>query len=82
LAFLPKKHLNFNNHELARAVRFNSRVLEWISFFLPRKTEDFSSDIYPPCKTNKSNITMDEWAGGANKDPELMEITESTYQGN
>jgi hypothetical protein len=39
--FLPKRCMNINKKEIARAIRFTGKKAQYITFRLPRKAESF-----------------------------------------
>jgi hypothetical protein len=46
--FLPRRDVNFSEFELNRAIRYNGKMAEYISYKLPRKGGNFESSLYPP----------------------------------
>lgn len=72
--FLPKQAVDPLRKEVLRALRYTGKAAEFITFKLPRKEEDFSSDLFPPHRAQKSAMSFDEWSKGADKDPILEEF--------
>ena len=44
--------------------------------FPPFQSEMFQDDIYPPCAAGTPALTAEEWCGGADKDPKVLEFTQ------
>ena len=72
--FMPKRNVDFMNNELNRALRFNGKVAEYVTFKVPRKSGAFQTDLFPPCPSGNFSMSFDEWAGGENKPPILKEF--------
>ena len=60
--------------ELNRAIRYNGKEAEYISFKLPRKGGSWNPEFFPPAPAQEFSMTFDEWASGANKPPILAEF--------
>jgi len=45
-----------------------------LHFQVPRKSELFAEDIYPPARSDEPNITKDAWFGGENASPKLVSL--------
>jgi len=78
--FLPRRELNFMESELNRAIRYNGKQAEYISFKLPRKGGNFDSALYPPAPCQEYAVTCEEWASGIDKDPCMAEFDPSTVE--
>ena len=75
MGFIPKRQVNFMQSEVNRGIRFTQKSAEWISFKLPRKSEAFSEEIFPPCYKGEAVLTYDEWAGGKNVKPASLDMS-------
>ncbi len=87
---MPKRGLNVNECEVARAYKVGTTLIEPISFTVPRKvirihryihtyllqhqSEAFQSDIFPPCFSDEPALTADEWFEGKDADPKLVDL--------
>ena len=64
--------------EPARALKLCSQggmgTVEPLSFIVPRKSEAFQDDIFPPTFMGQPSQTADEWIAGANKPPVMMSL--------
>lgn len=67
--FLPKRCVDVNKKEVARALKVESGQVVPISFIVPRKADAFQLDIYPDCLAGIPAVTSDEWVGGVSRDP-------------
>ncbi|OAL55090.1 actin-binding protein-like protein [Pyrenochaeta sp. DS3sAY3a] len=81
IAFLPKRGINLHENEVLRCFKtVNDSYVEPISFIVPRRSEMFQSDIYPPTTGLKPGTTADEWFGGKTAAPPKISL-ESVYDG-
>ncbi|KAF1847614.1 coronin-6 [Cucurbitaria berberidis CBS 394.84] len=81
IAFLPKRGINLHENEVLRCFKtVNDSYVEPISFIVPRRSEMFQSDIYPPTTGLKAGTTSSEWFGGKTALPPKISL-ESVYDG-
>ncbi|KAI8357802.1 hypothetical protein BD560DRAFT_406147 [Blakeslea trispora] len=76
MAFLPKRALQVNECEVARAYKVGTTLIEPISFTVPRKSDAFQADIFPPCISDEPSLTADEWFEGKDANPKLINLEE------
>jgi coronin-1B/1C/6 len=82
IAFLPKRGINLHDNEVLRCFKtVNDSYIEPISFIVPRRSEMFQSDIYPPTTGLKAGVTAEQWFGGKTAPPPKISL-ESVYEGN
>jgi WD40 repeat protein len=74
MAFLPKRGLNVNECEIAKALKLHTNKVEPISFRVPRKSDDFASDLYPDTFAGEPALTLDAWLSGADAEPVLRSV--------
>ncbi|KAI8062153.1 hypothetical protein BC940DRAFT_359073 [Gongronella butleri] len=74
MAFLPKRAVNVNECEVARAYKLGSTLIEPVSFKVPRKSDAFQSDIFPPAISDEPALTADEWLGGKDANPKTIDL--------
>lgn len=78
---MPKRGINLHDNEVLRAFKtVNDTYIEPVSFIVPRRSEMFQSDIYPPTTGLKAGTTADEWFGGKTAIPPKISL-ESVYEG-
>ncbi|RMZ82250.1 hypothetical protein DV738_g1793, partial [Chaetothyriales sp. CBS 135597] len=81
IAFLPKRGVNMHENEVARAYKtVSDSYIEPISFIVPRRSETFQDDIYPPTVGLKPAVSNQEWFDGADGLPPKISL-ESLYEG-
>ncbi|KAF2001645.1 actin-binding protein-like protein [Amniculicola lignicola CBS 123094] len=81
IAFLPKRGINLHDNEVLRCFKtVNDSYIEPISFIVPRRSEMFQSDIYPPTTGINPGTTVSEWFGGKTALPPKISL-ESVYDG-
>jgi len=81
VAFLPKRGVNMHENEVMRAYKtVNDTYIEPISFIVPRRSETFQEDIYPPAVGSKPAMSGAEWFGGKDGLPPKVSM-ESLYEG-
>jgi coronin-1B/1C/6 len=81
VAFMPKRGINLHENEVLRAFKtVNDTYIEPVSFIVPRRSEMFQSDIYPPTTGLKPGATAEEWFGGKTALPPKISL-ESVYDG-
>ncbi|KAF2015537.1 actin-binding protein-like protein [Aaosphaeria arxii CBS 175.79] len=81
IAFMPKRGINLHENEVLRCFKtVNDSYIEPISFIVPRRSEMFQSDIYPPTNGIKPGTTSSEWLGGKTALPPKISL-ESVYEG-
>ncbi len=81
IAFVPKRGVNMHANEVMRAYKtVNDSYIEPISFIVPRRSETFQEDIYPPAVGLKPAVSSQEWYGGKDGLPPKVSM-ESIYEG-
>ena len=66
IGFVPKRGLDIMKCETARALKLTQKTIEPLSFIVPRKSDAFQEDIFPPTFAGIPGCTSDEWQAGAN----------------
>lgn len=62
---MPKRGVNMHENEVARAYKtVNDQYIEPVSFIVPRRSENFQDDIYPPTTGVTPAMSCSEWLGG------------------
>lgn len=81
LAFMPKRGVNTHDNEVMRAFKtVNDTYIEPISFIVPRRSESFQEDIYPPAVGTKPAMSSSEWLDGKTALPPKVSM-EDLYDG-
>ncbi|KAH8917594.1 DUF1900-domain-containing protein [Atractiella rhizophila] len=74
MTFLPRRGLNVSECEIARAFKCSGTLIEPISFIVPRKSETFQSDIFPPAPSAKPALTSSEFFAGKTSAPIMLDL--------
>ncbi|EAW14297.1 coronin [Aspergillus clavatus NRRL 1] len=81
IAFMPKRGVNMHENEVTRAFKtVNDSYIEPISFIVPRRSENFQDDIYPPTFGLKPAMGPSEWFAGKEAIPPKISMA-SLYEG-
>ncbi|WBW71808.1 actin binding protein, coronin Crn1 [Schizosaccharomyces osmophilus] len=76
MAFVPKRGVNAAENEVMRAYKsVNDTIIEPISFIVPRRSEAYQSDIYPPAPSGKPSLSADEWFSGKDAPVDRMDMS-------
>jgi len=73
MCFLPRRSLEVAECEIARAYKVTASAIEPIAFIVPRKSDSFQSDIYPPAPSSEPSLTAGEFFSG--KQPTLKLVS-------
>lgn len=74
MCFLPRRALNVSECEIARAYKVTGSIIEPIAFVVPRKSDSFQSDIYPPALSAEPAMTAGEFFSGKTAPPKLVSL--------
>jgi len=78
---MPKRGINLHDNEVLRCFKtVNDAYIEPVSFIVPRRSEMFQSDIYPPTTGAKAGVSAAEWFAGQTALPPKISL-ESIYDG-
>lgn len=62
---MPKRGVNMHENEIARAYKtVNDGYVEPVSFIVPRRSDNFQDDIYPPTLGLTPAMSSSEWLAG------------------
>jgi len=74
VAFVPKRAVNVTQIEVARAYKLQTSLVEPISFQVPRKSDAFQDDIYPPALSGEASLSADEFWSGKTAAPKRISL--------
>lgn len=74
MCFLPRRALNVSECEIARAYKVAGSSIEAIAFIVPRKSDSFQSDIYPPAPSSEPALSAGEFFAGKTAPPNLVSL--------
>lgn len=78
---MPKRGVNAHENEIARAYKtVNDNYIEPISFIVPRRSENFQDDIYPPTAGLTPAMSAADWLSGKEALPPKISMA-SLYEG-
>ncbi|CAI1607628.1 hypothetical protein SEUBUCD646_0L04670 [Saccharomyces eubayanus] len=81
-AVVPKRMVNVKENEIFRGFKtVVDQRIEPISFFVPRRAEEFQEDIYPDAPSDKPALTADEWFSGKSVEGPILVSMRSIYDG-
>lgn len=81
VAFMPKRGVNAHENEVARAYKtVNDTLIEPVSFIVPRRSETFQDDIYPPTVGLTPAMGPSDWFAGKEAIPPKISMG-SLYEG-
>ena len=69
LGYMPKRGCDINKNEIVRFFKLHATKIEPISFTVPRKSELFQPDIFPPTASNEPSLSCEDWWDGQNANP-------------
>lgn len=82
VCFVPKRGLDIMKCETARLLKVtNESGVQPLSFHVPRKSDAFQSDIFPPTASASPAQTAEEWMKGGSKGPELISLNPKDANG-
>jgi len=70
----PKVAVDTAQCEITRLLKLNAASVEPISFQVPRKSDMFQDDIYPPTASGEPALTASQWLGGSNANPKTVSL--------
>ncbi|KAJ1960912.1 Coronin-like protein crn1 [Dispira parvispora] len=77
LAAMPKRGLNTSDCEIMRFYKVTTSLVEPVSFTVPRRSDAFQSDLYPPTPGDQPALTADQYFDGQTADPILITFDEN-----
>jgi len=72
---VPKRGVDFMKHETARILKVtNNAGIHPLCFTVPRKSDAFQDDIFPPTAAAQPAHSCTEWLQGSSKEPVKMSL--------
>jgi coronin-1B/1C/6 len=79
---VPKRGLNVMQHETARVLKVtNNAGVHPLSFHVPRKSDAFQEDIFPPTASSIPSHSFSEWMAGSSKGPVTLDLSPAANGG-
>jgi len=66
MGWVAKTNVDTSTCEIARLLKVTATAVEPISFNVPRKSDIFQDDLYPPTYSGEPSLTAAEWFSGKN----------------
>ena len=80
---VPKRGLDIMSCETARVMKLtNTDGIHPLQFIVPRKSDAFQDDIFPPAPAPTPAHTFKEWMGGSSKIPLTMKLDPKSMSSN
>mmetsp|Transcript_30028 Transcript_30028/g.39502 ORF Transcript_30028/g.39502 Transcript_30028/m.39502 type:complete len:444 (-) Transcript_30028:462-1793(-) len=77
MCMVPKRGLDVARCETARLMKLTSNSVEPLSFIVPRKSDAFQEDLFPPSFSGEPSHTADEWLAGSDQPPKTRSLDPS-----
>jgi WD40 repeat protein len=75
MGWYPKLGMDLSICEISRLLKITGTAVEPISFTVPRKSDQFQDDLYPPTYAGQPSLSGDEWCAGKNNDPKTVSLS-------
>lgn len=69
-----RRACNVSVNEIIRLYQVTGTQLRPLSFQVPRKSDLFQDDLFPPCRGDEPNLSLDKWVAGENATPKLVNL--------
>jgi WD40 repeat protein len=74
MGWTPKLAMDLSGCEIARMLKLTANAVEPVSFSVPRKSDIFQEDLYPPTFSGEPALSAKEWNAGKNGEPKLIQL--------
>lgn len=74
MCFAPARAVNPAHAEIGRAYKAVGSTIEPISFIVPRKSDAFQADLFPPAPSDQPALSSTEWLNGKSAPPVLIDM--------
>jgi WD40 repeat protein len=74
MGWTPKLAIDLSSCEIARMLKLTATAVEPVSFSVPRKSDIFQDDLYPPTFSGEPTLSAKEWNSGKNGEPKLTQL--------
>ncbi|GAA5996308.1 hypothetical protein JCM5350_006508 [Sporobolomyces pararoseus] len=74
LCLAPERASDVGSTEIVKAYKAAGTMIEPISFVVPRKSDSFQSDLFPPAPSDQPALSASEWFGGKTLPPILIDM--------
>jgi len=70
----PKRACDVNANEIMRIYKVTGTQAQPLQFTVPRKSELFQDDIFPPCRSDEPAVSGADWFGGKTEKPKTKSL--------
>jgi len=77
VGWATKTGCNYMACEVALCLRLQKEIIEPIRFVVPRKSDQFQSDIYPDTFGGQPGVTAEQWIAGESRIPDKVPIQQA-----
>ncbi|GAA5839059.1 hypothetical protein JCM5353_008719 [Sporobolomyces roseus] len=74
LCLAPERASDVGSTEIVKAYKAAGTMIEPISFVVPRKSDAFQSDLFPPAPSDQPALSGSDWFGGKTAPPILIDM--------
>jgi len=74
MGWTPKLAMDLASCEIIRLLKLTATAVEPISFQVPRKSDIFQDDLYPPTFSGEPSLSSEEWSKGSNAIPKTCSL--------
>ncbi|GAA5998293.1 uncharacterized protein JCM10292_001103 [Rhodotorula paludigena] len=74
MCLAPARNVNVDETEIAKIYKAVGTTVEPISFVVPRKSESFQADLFPPAPAPQPALQAREWFSGKDAPPILLDM--------
>lgn len=74
MAMLPKRGVSVSDCEIVRLLKLGTKIMEPISFQVPRKSDIFQPDLFPDCFSGEPALTSEQWLSGENAEAKTRSL--------
>jgi len=74
MGWVAKTSMDTASCEIARLLKVTASAIEPVSFTVPRKTDIFADDLYPPTFSGEPSLTAAEWLSGKNGEHKMISL--------
>jgi len=71
---LPRRACDVSSTEIIRIYKISKGTIVPLHFQVPRRSEVFSEELYPPARGDEPALTKEEWFSGKNATPKLISL--------
>jgi len=71
---LPRRSCDVSVNEIIRLYKVTKQKIVPLQFQVPRKSDLFQDDLFPPCRSDEPALSKEQWLSGENATPHLKSL--------